>query len=217
MELVTICDRFRSLKHSTTEPYAFTEQGGNNVLYDLCKRYPGHRHIDEIVAKIWLIGRSYAASIERRQNKKESSDRFYVTVAKRLINSEIDKYIDTIPNEDKLNKINLFSICKAHRYLSEIFYELTMKYKASLASKYLHFHKPIVPIYDSRANKSIGQIMAGVTVCKKYQELFTKPYERKEYNKFAIKMLYLQDFLLEKTRRVYTVREIDKYLLERLE
>jgi len=27
LELVTICDRFRSLKHSTTEPYAFTEQG----------------------------------------------------------------------------------------------------------------------------------------------------------------------------------------------
>ena len=26
-ELVTICDRFRPLKHSTTEPYAFTEQG----------------------------------------------------------------------------------------------------------------------------------------------------------------------------------------------
>jgi len=27
MELVTICDRFRSLKHSTVEPYVFTEQG----------------------------------------------------------------------------------------------------------------------------------------------------------------------------------------------
>jgi hypothetical protein len=26
-ELVTNCDRFRALKHSTTEPYAFTEQG----------------------------------------------------------------------------------------------------------------------------------------------------------------------------------------------
>ncbi|MFA4854154.1 MAG: ORF6N domain-containing protein [Candidatus Omnitrophota bacterium] len=27
LELVTICDRFRSLKHSTVEPYVFTEQG----------------------------------------------------------------------------------------------------------------------------------------------------------------------------------------------
>jgi len=27
LELVTICDRFKTLKHSTSEPYAFTEQG----------------------------------------------------------------------------------------------------------------------------------------------------------------------------------------------
>ncbi|MCX5699460.1 MAG: ORF6N domain-containing protein [Candidatus Omnitrophica bacterium] len=27
LELVTICDRFRLLKHSTVEPYVFTEQG----------------------------------------------------------------------------------------------------------------------------------------------------------------------------------------------
>lgn len=26
-ELVTICDRFKTMKHSTTLPYAFTEQG----------------------------------------------------------------------------------------------------------------------------------------------------------------------------------------------
>ena len=27
LELVTICDQFNSLKHSTSEPYVFTEQG----------------------------------------------------------------------------------------------------------------------------------------------------------------------------------------------
>ncbi|MBU1726056.1 MAG: ORF6N domain-containing protein [Candidatus Omnitrophica bacterium] len=27
LELVTICDRFRTLKHSTSEPFVFTEQG----------------------------------------------------------------------------------------------------------------------------------------------------------------------------------------------
>jgi len=27
LELVTICDRFNSMKHSTSEPYVFTEQG----------------------------------------------------------------------------------------------------------------------------------------------------------------------------------------------
>jgi len=27
LELVTNCDRFKTLKHSTTEPYAYTEHG----------------------------------------------------------------------------------------------------------------------------------------------------------------------------------------------
>lgn len=46
---------------------------GNQVLYDLCRRHPGHSEPGEILAKIWLIGRSYAAAIERGRsnaNKK---------------------------------------------------------------------------------------------------------------------------------------------------
>ena len=39
---------------------------GNKVLYDLCSSYPYHKTDEEIIAKIWLIGRSYAAAIERR-------------------------------------------------------------------------------------------------------------------------------------------------------
>jgi len=36
---------------------------GNKTLYGLCKDYPGHRDEREIIAKIWLIGRAYSASI----------------------------------------------------------------------------------------------------------------------------------------------------------
>ena len=42
---------------------------GNQVLYDLCRRYPYHVVDAEIVATIWLIGRAYAASIERGRGK----------------------------------------------------------------------------------------------------------------------------------------------------
>ena len=40
---------------------------GNSVLYRMCKEQPEHKDIDVIVGKIWLIGRSYAAAIERRK------------------------------------------------------------------------------------------------------------------------------------------------------
>ena len=42
---------------------------GNQVLYDLCQRYPRHTVDSEIIAKIWLIGRAYSASIERGRGK----------------------------------------------------------------------------------------------------------------------------------------------------
>jgi hypothetical protein len=45
---------------------------GNQVLYSLCQDHPGHDHGDAIVAKVWLIGRSYAAAIERRKNAKDT-------------------------------------------------------------------------------------------------------------------------------------------------
>jgi hypothetical protein len=40
---------------------------GNQVLYSLCQAHPRHDHSDAIVAKVWLIGRSYAAAIERER------------------------------------------------------------------------------------------------------------------------------------------------------
>lgn len=33
----------------------------NQTLYDLCKEYPNHTDADQIVAKLWLIGRSYCS------------------------------------------------------------------------------------------------------------------------------------------------------------
>lgn len=73
---------------------------GNDVLYRLCKEYPHHKTEQEIIAKIWLIGRSYAAAIERRKTKKrgESSDNFYeCTVVECMKGSEIDKRLAALP------------------------------------------------------------------------------------------------------------------------
>ncbi|MBS4023649.1 MAG: hypothetical protein KGZ79_14730 [Dethiobacter sp.] len=41
---------------------------GNSVLYEMCQRAPQHTNEDEIIGKIWLIGRSCAAAIERGAN-----------------------------------------------------------------------------------------------------------------------------------------------------
>lgn len=201
---------------------------GNNVFYDLCRKYPNHTSVDKIIAKIWLIGRTYAVAIERRKNKnkdnnkQESSDGFYVEVAEKMISSRIDEQMAKLPNTKQLNEGNIKIISNVHAFLTKIFYELTRQYKVSLASKYLHFHYPIVPIYDSRANKCIRAIFEKDENYKNMAKwIFSKATNRfeiveKDYLSFVIKIYCLQHLIFEKTGRCYSPRDIDKYLLEKL-
>jgi hypothetical protein len=67
---------------------------GNQVLYELCKNDPFHKRDDEIAAKVWLIGRSYAASIERRKEvdtDAQGDDFFYKKVIPEIQKSQIDR------------------------------------------------------------------------------------------------------------------------------
>jgi hypothetical protein len=51
---------------------------GNQALYDLCRKHPGHTQPEVIIGKFWLIGRTYAAAVERRRQKDGyAGDRFY--------------------------------------------------------------------------------------------------------------------------------------------
>jgi hypothetical protein len=65
---------------------------GNEVLYDLCKNNFDHKDSAKILSKVWLIGRSYSAAIERRRNKDEINDDFY-----------IDKVVPEFINQNSTN------------------------------------------------------------------------------------------------------------------
>src|SRR5262245_54011223 len=70
---------------------------GNRGLYDICAKYPKHDRDDVIVAKIWLIGRSYAAAIERRSEVGEfRGDLFYSHVAPAVRKFAIDRWIERV-------------------------------------------------------------------------------------------------------------------------
>jgi hypothetical protein len=134
---------------------------GNETLYDLCRRYPRHERDAEIVAKVWLIGRAYSASIERGRGKAAASDlsndRFYTeTVPKILAASELDQRLQNLQEPQGIDESNVHAVLGVHAYLVRLFHRLTKKNKRSLASKYLHFHRPdFFFIYDSRAAAAI--------------------------------------------------------------
>lgn len=71
----------------------------NEVLYSLCRVHPKHNRGDAIIAKVWLIGRSYAAAIERRKNAKGSSDNFYeTTVVEEMKKPAVDQWLSSLPD-----------------------------------------------------------------------------------------------------------------------
>ena len=76
---------------------------GNQVLYDMCRLHPDHKQDEIIIGKIWLIGRTYAAAIERRRSIGDSvGDAFYEDiVAPKIRRSEIDVLVKLAPHRQQ--------------------------------------------------------------------------------------------------------------------
>ena len=181
---------------------------GNQVLYKLCAANPGHTRDDIIIAKVWLIGRTYAAAIERRRSTAGAvGDAFYETVvAPKIRRSGIDNWFHALDNSPRGDMaLNL----ETHMRVMKLFKKISRLEKRSLASKYLHFHFPKrFYIYDSRAAKAIAT--------------FTKPIGgslpplRKHDNVYARFSLRCQDLngrIDSLADRHLSPREFDKVLL----
>lgn len=200
---------YKSYLNSTNSRWEY----GNSVLCRMCEEEPEHKEIDVIVGKIWLIGRSYAAAIERRKNAVVVGDDFYYDeVAPKLleIGPELDDRITKLRKSKGLILDDIKLVLSTHKFLMDIFYELTGLEKRSLASKYLHFHCPEkFFIYDSRARVGIGKlvkrpnkgILTDVSNCDP------------EYGDFVCRMLELQEYLDEQLGVYELPRKLDSFLL----
>lgn len=188
----------------------------NDVLYNLCNKYPTHCDADEIVTKVWLIGRSYAAAIERRKNAAGfTGDFYYDCVAPELINSgsELDKRINSLNSKySDLDWNSLADTLELHGYLQKIFNKLTGMDKRSLASKYLHFHCPsAVCILDSIVYGNV------VKLVKKDGEKVDSYLEVGDYDPvytdFCVRFLELREYIYDTFAVKLSLREMDDFLL----
>jgi hypothetical protein len=182
-------------------------------LYDLCQRYPRHTIDSEIVAKIWLIGRAYSASIERGRGKASdsglSNDRFYtVAVPKALRESRLDEKLGALANLKETKESNVGPVLDAHTHLVHLFHGLTDKSKRSLASKYLHFHRPdLFFIYDSRAVSGIRAFgIPGRTI-------EVPPRADPAYARFVSAAIGVREYVRSRFGNGLSPRQLDRLLL----
>jgi len=211
-EINKIADKYIENYLNNKDKYNYWDWG-NDVLYKMCEEKPHHDEENVIYAKIWIIGRSYAAPIERRAaNREISNDEFY----KKFVVEEIKKagkQIDTQIDElNKLHAIDEESIKKTlllHKTLTDIFRNLTNHKKRSLASKYLHFHCPnMFFIYDSIANSEITKLVEKV----KKNSSIDKEFDT-EYANFYYMALALMNYIKKKyPEENVTPRDIDNIL-----
>ena len=189
---------------------------GNEVLYSLCRDYPEHKKGDVVAAKIWLIGRSYAAAVERRKNidaeNPITNDAFYKdVVAPSIIYSALDEKLDSLRQFSDINESSIAPVLEVHRYFVDLLYKITGHHKRSLASKYLHFHKPkLFYIYDSIAGAGLSKVMPKYRVRKVSRD---DGFDA-AYSIYSFKLLELQKEIKQKFGEQLTPRQLDKMLLK---
>jgi len=182
---------------------------GNQVLYDMCRKHPRHDEKGVVLGKIWLIGRAYAATIERgRKGSHLPNDKFYTDIVWPRINSKnsgIDEMFDDL-RKDSSTK----NILKVHRKLAELFKEINGKMLISLASKYLHFHFPdLFFIYDTRAVKAVS-MLSGIAGRAGRNQF---PESDNEYRKFYEKCSNVRDAIENDFGERLSPRVLDNLLL----
>src|SRR5712692_6281457 len=102
----------------------------NCVLYRLCTEHPDHTCNDANIAKVWLIGRAYAAAVERRRKKDNlRSDEFYAAVIGPTFR-QLDAWFAEF-KERRLTPPQL------HKKIVELLKDMTYLEKRSFVSKYL--------------------------------------------------------------------------------
>ena len=182
---------------------------GNRVLYTLCAMEPEHLRADVVLSKVWLIGRSYAASIERRPDASDTvaGDDFYEkVVAPAILRSRIDDWFQ------RLRRANLGdNAVSMEVYLDvlALFKRIAGIEKRSLVSKYLHFHFPErYFIYDSRAMAAIRRLEPSVRRVPAEIRRYDGPYTH-----FHLRASRLRARLSEASDRSLSTRDLDKVLL----
>lgn len=135
------------------------------TLRSLCHDHPGHRSERDVAAKVWLIGRAYATQIERNVKSQGGQGSSLDQVVSLIHNkgSEIDDWLAELPDEDEIALTDelILRCIRIHGRLVRLLETITHDRRSprSFASKYLHFHRPVVPVYDSVASWALGKLV----------------------------------------------------------
>jgi hypothetical protein len=134
----------------------------NDVLYRMCAESPRHTVLADVVAKVGIIARAYATQLERHASRDGDGAIIDVATALHHVGDELDERIDALRpragHDEALGLDTLADLVQLHAWVGERVSSVLRGENSSpsFVSKYLHFHLPAVPIYDSRARTVVN-------------------------------------------------------------
>lgn len=177
----------------------------DETLYHLCSQHPKHTSVSEVHAKLWIIATTLASGIERKVSLTEVEKRF---LDQGLQLDRLMAELRTIA--EPLSPENLKAIVTTHGHIVKILTTVAGDQSArSFVSKYIHFHNSAVPIYDSRAAKTLRSLVPWT------EDLKIFPIAKAEDKKYArYTMRFLKLYALVKAKRLrLNAKCLDHYLL----
>jgi hypothetical protein len=136
--------------------YAAQWQVLDAYLYRLCRERPDHTSPLSVNAKIYIIGRTYQTGIERKIRTKGTQASAISQVIELFLRSHeiLDPLFLRLSGiSEPLTTFNVSTILEIHGCIVELLSQVAIERQSprSFVSKYMHFHNPVVPIYDSVA------------------------------------------------------------------
>jgi len=136
------------------EHYRMYWQQVDKILYRVARPHTGPLTDAEVNAKLLIIGRSYATGIERQVSDVEPSAMERLSQFFAANRDAIDGLVtEAAELQEPLTAETLRAIVAIHGRFVSLLQGVTRPDETprSFASKYLHFHAPALPIYDSYA------------------------------------------------------------------
>ncbi|HOT37045.1 MAG TPA: hypothetical protein PLT86_10315 [Candidatus Latescibacteria bacterium] len=145
------------------EDYSKWWRAVDQELYHYFAEHSDHGNLRSVYAKVAMVDRLYTAGLERARKGTDEIDRAQ-KVAELLFarGEELDCGIRMISGVPCLTRDALADIAALHGWIAETcLKEAGVGAPVSFVSKYLHFHVPVVPIYDQQACASLARYIRG--------------------------------------------------------
>ena len=179
----------------------------DSELYDLCRRR-SHDDFEDIYTKVAIVGRVYQTGIIRvwRGKGKPENEISRVLIEQAdSIQSGLER-LRGQPFDDQAAR----DIVQLHGDVTTAISRRSGNvFLTSFVSKYLHFHSPIIPIYDSIAQAAIGKLVDRKSVRKALTAL---PEGARAYRNFVAAFVVLHERAYAETTLKPTVKQLDHLL-----